>query len=185
MGIVLNRKKYLRLFLIFSLIVCRKIFPQQDVKVIDDNNLNTLTRNKLSVGFVKIIEGKSEPILDKSFINFSRRVTKLNSFSKPFKIELGFEGGINFIPEPLLLIPYAKTAVELNLIKYLTLSGNLGLGASLIQYQAAFLFWGFNSNYLIPLNKDLFIEFEIGFNSPIISKDSFYLVYFSTGIAIK
>lgn len=182
---MLNKDNLLRLILFLILIVCSKNFSQQDLEVIDDNNLNTLTRNKLSVGFVKIIEGQYEPALDKDFINISRRVTKLNSFSKPLKIELGFEGGVNLIPEPLLLIPYAKTAVELNLIKYLTLSGNLGLGASLIQYQAVFLFWGFNSNYLIPINKDLFIEFEIGFNSPIISKDSPYLVYFSTGIAIK
>lgn len=175
----------MRLMLFVILIFCSKNFSQQNLEVIDNNKLNTLTRNKLSVGFVKIIEGQSEPILDEYFIYISRRITKLNSFSKPLKIELGFEGGVNFIPEPLLLIPYAKTAVELNLIKYMTLSGNIGLGGSLIQYQAVFLFWGFNSNYLIPLNKDLFIEFEIGFNSPIISKDSFNLVYFTTGIAIK
>lgn len=107
MGRVLNRKNHLRLLLFFTLIVCCEIFSQQDVKVIDDNNLNTLTRNKLSVGFVNIVEGKSEPTLNEGFINISRRVTKLNSFSKPLKIELGFEGGINLIPEPLLLIPYA------------------------------------------------------------------------------
>ncbi len=111
-------------------------------------------------------------------------------FAKPFGIKWAFETGLNGVDlhekdlQGLAIVPYIKAGPEMSLTRNFFLAGSFGL-ASTFNYFAVFMYGGINSYYLIPLNKTLFLEIELGYHTTFFLEKIPYLIYFSTGIAFK
>ncbi len=125
------------------------------------------------------------------FFNVNYRTSEFDPFTKPFRVKWAFEIGVNgaFPIEHNLesgaIIPYAKTGPEMSLIKNLFIGGSLGLASTLPVYFAVVPFAGVNSYYLLPINRNLFVEFEFGYHTTFVVEKPPYLIYFASGIAIK
>lgn len=173
----------LKLFLLIALF--NPIIFSQDKPITGTENLNTLSRYRLLSGY-SFIAPQDEPSFNNLFVNINYRSSIFNKTTKPWKIGMAFEIGTNIlISEKVLysigILPYLKTGPEMKLTGNLFLGTSLGLAISIDGYPAVLHFAGLNSFYFIPLNKNLFLEFEAGFHTTFFAKS--VLVYIAAGIA--
>lgn len=124
-------------------------------------------------------------------MNVNYRTSNLDQFSKAFKISFAFEVGFNGLNindegfHGVAFVPYIKAGPEMSLLKYLFLGGNVGIASSILGYFAIFPYGGVNCYYLLPMRKNLFVEFEFGYHTTFFLDKTPYLIYFSAGVAIK
>ena len=176
------------LFIVFCFIYL-PLFPQERSSLNDFEN--TLTRNRIQIGYSSIIREDDKPELKNVFLNLNHRSSKFNPYTKSFKINWALEPGINFLLiddndiKGLGVVPYGKVGPEMSLFKNMFIGGNVGIGASLFNYFFIYPFVGLNAYYLIPLDKNLFIELESGFHTSYVKHSQPYLIYIAGGISIK
>ncbi|HRN70861.1 MAG TPA: hypothetical protein PLS49_06810 [Candidatus Woesebacteria bacterium] len=182
----INISKVLSIYFLFS--AC--IFPQDDSNFLRENE-NKLSRSRILFGYSSVIQHKEEPNLKNIFINVNHRFSNFNSFTKPFRVKWAFEVGVNGLNikdediDGVAIIPYVKTGPEMSLSKNLFIGGSFGIAASVLSYFAIFPYAGVNTYYLLPVDDNIFLEFEVGYHTTFFLEKTPYLIYFSTGVAIK
>lgn len=182
--------------LLFSFLV---IFPgslsctilAQDIPVADLDNIG-LTRSRLLFGYSGVIMKDAEPMFRNLFFNVNYRTSKFDQFTKAFRLNFASEVGLNGV---MLrekdsfgsgsVIPYVKIGPEMSLGKNVFVGGSIGLAVAFIGYFGILPYAGINSYYLLPLNDDIFVEFEGGFHTSFVGENTPYMIYLASGIAIK
>ncbi len=163
----------------------------QDLLDIKEQSSSNLSRLKMQMGYVSLIQQKFQPEFRNYFLNLSYRSSGFNESSKPFTINFAFEPGVNFLfadardSYSLWLFPYAKFGPEMKITNNVFFGGSLGL-LLLTDFEnfAPFPFWGVNSFYQINLSGNLNAEIEAGFHSAFYFDNLSYLTYVSIGISI-
>jgi len=181
-----NISKFLFFWFLFSII----IFPQEKSNYLQENE-NKLSRSRILIGYSSVIQHKEKPNLKNIFMNVNYRFSNFNPFTKSFRVKWAFEVGLNGLSiqdkdlDGIAIIPYLKTGPEMSLIKNLFIGGSFGIAASVLGYFAVFPYAGINTYYLLPLDENIFLEFEAGYHTTFFLEKTPYLIYFSAGIAIK
>jgi len=180
-----SRLTYLILFLSSV-----QVLLQDNSTLINDNE-NKLNRTRILFGYSSAVRPKVSPELRNIFMNVNYRLNDFDYCTKPFKVEFAFEAGLNGVSvqeknsNMVLIVPYLKFGPEMSLTKNLFIGVGVGAATPLPSYIAFLPYGGFNAYYLIPVDRNLFVEFESGYHTAIFSTDRPYLIYFSTGISIK
>lgn len=180
---------------ILLLLIPNETLPQTD-STISDNNLNRLSRYRLSVGAVNLLIEDNDFEFRHFFFNVSFRSSGFNKASSSFKIKFAFEPGVNGLiiaqktynndmSYELYFVPYAKFGPEARIVKNLHLG--LSLGLVLASYESEFFpipFTGANCYYLLEIKKDFYLEFETGFHTIFSPGKLPYFVYLTVGASI-
>ena len=180
--------KFISKILLFIVFISQ--LSAQDDSIINDNSY-LLSRSRILFGYSTLIQKDEKPELKNIFMNINYRTSGFDSFAKPFRIKWAFETGLSGLDlqdkdlQGIALLPYVKTGPEMSLLRNLFIGGSIGMASLVLNYFAVFLYGGINSYYLIPLNKTLFLEIELGYHTTFFLEKTPYLIYFSTGIGIK
>ena len=173
-----------------AILVC-PVSARETPSQTDNENIG-LTRSRILFGYSGVYMHDEEPMFRNVFFNFNYRTSGFDQFSKPFRVKWTFEIGLNVATGIEknndyggIIIPYAKTGPEMSLAKNIFIGGSMGLAAAVWAYFGVLPFAGVNSYYLLPVNNNLYVEFEFGFHTTFFSYKAPYLFYFSSGIAIK
>ncbi len=177
------------LFILLSALLACPSSALANPSLPDEDNIQ-LNRSRLLFGYTSLVMNE-EPMSANMFMNVNYRTSEFDPFTKPFKVKWALEAGLNGV-FPIehnfgsgVIIPYVKTGPEMSLMKNLFIGGSVGLAAVFYGYFGVAPYAGINSYYLLPLNRDLFVEFEFGCHSTFVAQNIPYLFYFATGIAIK
>ncbi len=180
---------YLLFILLLALLAC-PVSALANPAPPDEDKIE-LNRSRLLFGYSSLVMSDEEPMFMNMFFNVNYRTSEFDPFTKPFKVKWAFEIGLNGVfpiehnLEGGAIIPYAKTGPEMSLMKNLFIGGSFGLAAVFMGYFGIAPYAGINSYYLLPLNRNLFVEFEFGCHSTFVVEKTPYLIYFASGIAIK
>lgn len=151
-----------------------------------------LSRFRLSLGYVNLIEDDSNFEFSHYFFNLSFRSSGFSKNSDALTVKFAFEPGVNGLIISndyshdcnLYFTPYAKFGPEIKLGQDLFLGVSLGI--VLVTYESSFFplpFLGMNGFYLIELNNNLSVELESGFHTTFSPENLPFLVYISAGIS--
>jgi len=158
-----------------------------------NSNLNLLSRFRLSVGYVELLENDYDYNFRHPFFNVSFRSSGFDKASSSFGVKFAFDSGINGLiisnetsatDFSLYFVPYAKLGPEMRLYNNIFLSPCAGF--LFVFFETAFgvlPFAGINSFYLLPLNDHLNIELEGGFHTSFYPEDLPVLFYITAGIS--
>jgi len=146
---------------------------------LEETSMEKLSRFRLSIGYVKLLQEDDDVSFKHPFFNLSYRSSSFDRSSSEFKIKLAFEPGINGLlianndfnnksNYSFYFLPYAKFGPDARLDKNLFLSASLGL--ALASYESNFAplpFIGLNGFYLYQLDNNFSIEVEGGVHTSI------------------
>ncbi len=151
-----------------------------------------LSRATVSVGYVIHSPSKTNDNFQAVFLNIHGRISEFNQFTKPLKIGLFFEPGVNMLlPVPVkgevfsLPMPYFKGGPEIKINNELYAS--LSVGFNLFLYGRQFFplpFNGINIFYLTNISEKNFIELESGVHT-LLPFTSDLLFYINVGFSIR
>lgn len=169
---------------IISLILFNSLFSQ-------DYTEPSLARTRILIGYTGLIQEHYKPDINSFFLSFNYRTSDFNPVDK--SVELGgvLEMGVNFAGpvreqyEGIVFISYVKGGPELRLARNLYTGASVGFASLFGGYFAVAFYGGVNTQYLIPLTKSKYFEFEGGFNSVLFIPVTAYMIYISAGFAFR